>query len=132
MKYPSAVAAVSNVVPLWPSALIGHRHGLDFDKEVRVGQPPNLDSGAGRQSRTEVLHADIDMVEEGLDICHICGDFHQVAQAGTRGFQRGFDILAHLAKLDPHISFTNNIPLTVASELPGNEDHALPFGYDNM
>lgn len=132
MKNPPAGAAVSKILPLWASALISHRHGLDFNQVVRVGQPPNLDRGAGRQSCPKVLHADIDMLEESLDVCHICGGFHQVAQARACGFQRGFDILSHLAKLDPHISFTNNIPLTVARELAGNEDHSLPFGYDNM
>jgi hypothetical protein len=132
MKNPLAVAAVSKILPLWASALISHRYCLDFDEEVWVGQPPNLDRGAGRQSCPKVLHADIDMLEESLDVGHICGGFHQVAQARAGGFQRGFDILTHLAKLDPHISFTNNIPLTVARKLAGNEDHALPFGYYNM
>jgi hypothetical protein len=72
------------------------------------------------------------MLEECLDVGHLRAGFHQVTQARTRGFRRNFDMLAQLAKLDPHISFTNNIPLTVASELAGNEDHSLPFSYHNM
>jgi hypothetical protein len=30
------------------SALIGDRHGLNLDEEICVGQPPDLDGGAGR------------------------------------------------------------------------------------
>jgi hypothetical protein len=30
------------------SALIGDRHGLNLDEEIRMGQPPDLDGGAGR------------------------------------------------------------------------------------
>ena len=40
------------------------RHRLDFNEEIRMRQPSHFDSGAGRQSRSEIFHADIDKLEK--------------------------------------------------------------------
>src|SRR5712691_1803240 len=55
-----------------------HRNGLDLDEEIRVGEAPYLDSGAGRQRGAEVVHPHVDVLEEGVDIGGECLGTHEM------------------------------------------------------
>src|SRR5215471_15489033 len=72
------------------------------------------------------------MLEELVDVCHIGGSLHQVLQRRPGGREGRLEVLTHLADLCAHITFANNIAMTVTGQLAGNKDSAPPFHDDDV
>src|SRR5512145_804035 len=93
-------------------SLIGDGDCFHFDHEIRMCQAPHLHGGTGGQ-RPEIFHPDVHMLEELVDVCHISGGLHQVLQRRPGGCEGRLEVLTHLANLCTHVTFANNIAMTV-------------------
>jgi hypothetical protein len=89
-----------------------------------VGELAHLHRGAGGE-RPEVLHADVDVLEELVDVGDVSIGLHDVGQGRARRLQRGLDVLAHLAELGAHVARADHLAGGPAGQLAGDEDRLL-------
>ena len=65
----------------------------------------------------KVLHPDVDVLEELLDVGHVRVGLDDVCERRAGGGERGLDVLAHLAQLCPHVARADHVAFPVAGEL---------------
>src|SRR5215470_15410660 len=65
-----------NLLSIARRALLNDRNRLHFDQEIWVGQAPHFDRGTGGEG-PKVLHPDVHMLEELVNVCDIRGRLHQ-------------------------------------------------------
>jgi len=62
------------------------------------------------------------VLEELVDVGDVGVGLDDVGQRGPGGLERRLDVLAHLAKLGPHVAPAHHVALRIARELARHED----------
>src|SRR5262245_56606318 len=96
-----------------------------------MGQPPYLHSCTGRE-RAKILHPDVHVSKELLNISHIGRGLHDIMQCGSSSFESGLDILPHLTDVGSQVSLAHNIAVAVAGQLARHKNRALPSHHYHM
>src|SRR5262249_15369919 len=107
------------------------RDHFDFDEQVRVREPADFHRGARRQ-RAEVLHPDVGVLEELLDVRDVRVGLHAIGERGASRGQRRLDVLADLTDLRAHVASPDRLALAIPRELAGHEDRLLAFDDHDM
>src|SRR4029453_5754022 len=105
-----------NLLSIARRALFNDRNRLHFDQQIWVGQAPHFDCGTGGKG-PKVLHTDVNMLEELLNVRHIRGRLHQIVEGCPSRGECGLEVFAHLAELGAHIALPHDIPLLVTPQL---------------
>src|SRR5258706_4517248 len=106
-----------------------NRDRADLDQVIRRGELAHLDHGRGWRGRLEILAAHLVDLVEVLHVAHIDVDAADVVQRAAGGLDRGFQVLAHLARLRLDVADAGDGPIRAPRGHAGDE-HQLAPGLD--